>query len=393
MGKKLIVINVLLLLLSGCWDRTEIEELGFVISAAVNSVDEESEEFERGTDKLATTYQIAIPGRMAGGAEETESSEKPFFTIKTTEKTNFSSNRNIPSRRSRRLTFEHLKVLLLDDDLVQQDMLKYTLDFYIRDHAMRRNTEIFVVEGEADEVLYDDRPPDPLTGLALQRIVENDSSNLSMIEKSTISDITNSLLSKSSFVVPRIIERQDTSYWIRGGAIFNGDGEYGGWLTDEMAVGYNILVGDMKNGIVQTSLDNPEEMFVFETGRMRASVDVQAGKENTPVVYNVSLKAEGALVESWIEREDSVTQESFREMEGAIEKYMVSQAEAFIEKVQGELFLDFIGFSEKLRIQEFDLWRQLKDEWEGPEGHFKDVEINISADARIRHFMTKERAF
>ncbi|WP_026689078.1 Ger(x)C family spore germination protein [Alteribacter aurantiacus] len=390
MGKKLLLCGFGLLLLTGCWDRVEIEERGFVISAAVSSA-EDNGDFERGKDKLAVTLQIAIPSKMVGAGEE-GIKNRPFFLIKTTERTNFGSNRNIPSRRSRLLNYEHLKVVLLDDDLVKQDMLKYTLDFYIRDHEMRRNTELFVVEGDADKVLEDDRPPEPLTGLALVSTVENDVRDLSMIEKATISDVTNKLLANVAFVIPRVIERQATSYRIRGGAIFNGAGEFKAMLTDEKAIGYNLLLGDMKNAIVETSLENQEDIFVFETGRMSSSIDASVNDQGTPV-FDVKMKAEGALVESWIEDVDSVTQEAFREMETAIEAYMIEHTEAFIRDMQDEFHLDVTGLSEELRVQNHEQWRKMKDEWDGEDGFFKDAEITISADVRIRHFMTKERVF
>ncbi|PYZ98829.1 hypothetical protein CR205_09735 [Alteribacter lacisalsi] len=391
--KLVFMLLFALCLLTSCWDRTEIEEIGFVIAAAVTTAEslEDDSEFDIGNDKLALTYQVAIPSRMAGGAEEAQE-DRPFYTVKTTERSNFGANRNIPSRRSRLMNYEHLKVVLLEDDLIEKDLLKYALDFFIRDHEMRRNTEVFVVDGDSSNILKEDRPPDPLTGLAIMSTAENEIRDLSMLDIKTISDITNALLNNNNFVVPRLTERQGTSYRIRGGGIFSGDGKFMDWLDDEMTIGYKLLEGNMNNGVVETTLnDEDEKLFVFETSRMTRNITVDT---SGPVPsFHVNLKAEGPVVESWIEDEDTVRPEFLNKMEDAVEAYMTDHSTKTAVFMQNELYLDIFGLIEELRIQDHSLWKELKDDWDGPEGIFREVDFSISADVKIRHYMTKERVF
>ncbi|TMW73994.1 Ger(x)C family spore germination protein [Alteribacter natronophilus] len=391
--KRVLALLLMLPLLVSCWDRTEIEEVGFVIAASVTSAEsvKEDEEFDVGEDKLALTYQVAIPARMVGGGEEAQD-ERPFLTVKTTERSNFGANRNLPSRRPRLMNYEHLKVVLLEEELVEKNMLKYVLDFFIRDHEMRRNTEVFIVDGDASMVLNDDRLPDPLTGMSIMSTAENETRDLAMLEPRTISYVTNALLNNSNFVVPRLIERENTSYRVRGGAIFSGDGKFMGWLSDEMTIGLKLMEGNMKNGIVETAIDDEQDkLFVFETSRMSRNIEVDTSGE-TPS-FHVSMKAEGTLVESWIEDEEAVSPAFINEMEESVESYMVDQAEKTDAFLQEDLYLDILGLVEELRIQDHELWRQLKDDWDGPEGVFRGLDITISADVKIRHFMTKERVF
>ncbi|WP_096440333.1 Ger(x)C family spore germination protein [Alteribacter populi] len=393
MGRKykyFIFLVTVFLFLTGCWDRNEIEEIGFIIAAAIGSA-EEVEKFKKGEDQLALTYQVAIPSLMTGGSEETNAEGTPFFNLKTTERTNFGANRNIPSRQSRLLNYEHLKVILLDDGLIEKGMLKYVLDFFLRDHEMRRNTEVFVVEGDASTVLSDDQPPEPLTGLAIRSTAENDLQDLSMLENVTISEVTNALLNEQSFVVPRVIHREGTSYRVRGGAIFNAQGDFVDWLTDELSIGYKFMNGNMKKGIIEASLDNPEDMFVFEANRMSANISFRL--DNEKPIFDVELKSEGALVESWIEDENVIKEQYLREMEEVLETMVVEKTQETIRQMQEEHQLDIFNLLQRVRLQNYSYWEQIRDRWEGPEGEFSTAEVNVTANIRIRHFMTKERFF
>ena len=73
---------VLLLFLTGCWDRTEIEDRGFVIGAAIDApqqenvekgAEKEAEDKPKGKQRYVLTTQMVVPAALtqgSGGGEE-----------------------------------------------------------------------------------------------------------------------------------------------------------------------------------------------------------------------------------------------------------------------------------------------------------------------------------
>ena len=61
MKKQTVFVSCFFLLLTGCWDKVEIEDLAYVIAIGLDKTEGEN---------LVITYQIAIP---EGGEGDTES--------------------------------------------------------------------------------------------------------------------------------------------------------------------------------------------------------------------------------------------------------------------------------------------------------------------------------
>lgn len=86
------LILIGLYVLTGCWDRTEIEEIGFVMATGLDPVESKNARGNKPFD-FQTTYQVAIPGIVGG--EKAVEGEKGFFTIATSSNTNFIQRRYI----------------------------------------------------------------------------------------------------------------------------------------------------------------------------------------------------------------------------------------------------------------------------------------------------------
>ncbi|MBU8905469.1 Ger(x)C family spore germination protein [Desertibacillus haloalkaliphilus] len=397
----LVILLSIGIVLTGCWDLTEIEEIGFVLAVGIDPVDDEDEmvkkyEAEKGrsigkkTDHdqfVKTSFQVAIPSKIE--AQEGARTGRAFLTISSTAPTNFETNRHIASRRSRRLNFEHLKAIVINEEIVRQpEMLEHMLDFFIRDHEMRRRTYMYVTDGDGKEVLDIKLPLEELGATSITDITDNEDAVLQMLPPLTIGELSELIASDQSFLIPRVAQHND-DLKIAGAAVVSGaDKRLVGWLGEEDVKGYNWITGEAESSIIQV-LHSDIEPFVYEVTSMSSTIDYK--RENNKNTFDVEIRVEGAFTESWIHDLEVGDPGVLRQLEDEIAAEIRRQVEETIEKMQTEFHADVFDFLKEVRKTNYDYWKTVKDEWDGEDGEFKDTEVSVDAKVKIRHYMLKER--
>lgn len=137
------------LLLAGCWDRKELEEVAFVLMLGVDK-GEESE--------FAVTAAIAIPARMAGGDGGGGGGEEKPYVVTTVEGPTVSGAMAMMSGYiDRRLSLDHTKALFMGEELAREGALR-GLDEMIRFRQSRRTILYVVTKGKAVDFLQGMKP-------------------------------------------------------------------------------------------------------------------------------------------------------------------------------------------------------------------------------------------
>lgn len=385
--RKLVLI-LILLLLSGCWDLKEIEEIGFVLAVALDpNYDQEIEDhFEIETKKPAThmfktTYQVVIPSVLGEG---NSLEEKAFFNISTVGRTNFKSNRNILARESRRLNYEHLKVLIINEQLVKDMFMEKLVDFFIRDHEMRRDTLLFIADGDGEKILGQKLPLEIAPAISIKMIQENYQAHHGMQADFNIGELSKKVLEQKSFLVPRIVENKG-DFKIAGAAVIHSN-KFKGWLGEEDIDGYNILTNDTENAVVEATFK--EELFVYETSNFNTSIKYtqKDGKD----YFHLLIKSEGSFVENWVDNIKLSEQETIEQLQKEVAKELENKAKKIIEKLQHQFYVDAYGFGDYVNRKKPKYWKGIKEEWEGENGYFSKANFTVEAKVRIRDYMTKE---
>ncbi|WP_096200825.1 Ger(x)C family spore germination protein [Bacillus sp. FJAT-45350] len=404
--KKTIIFTLLIVLTSSflisCWDMTEIEEIGFVMAIALDPTPNEEKklkEIENETGKTIgrkgehdqlfnVSFDIAIPSRIE--AQEGGRTGRAFFTKTTSALTNFKAVRQLSTRSSRRLNFEHLKAIIINEELVKgKPMLEHLGDLYIRDHEMRRRTFMYITNKEARDVIDNKLPLEELIAESIVSINENHRAASSMIPPTTIGDVAINITGNNSFLIPRIIPYEG-ELKITGGAVFLGkENIMLGWLGEEDISGYNWVIGEAGNSIIEVQYDEDEaELFVFET--ITASSTVNYVRDNGKDIFNVLIRAEGSLAESWLHDVEFSDEEVIKELEEKIEKAIERKAIRILDKMQNEFQSDIFGFHKKVKQKQYPYWKTVQDNWDGENSVFQEAEINVKTSVKIRHYMLNE---
>ncbi len=375
------------LLAAGCWDRVEIEDRGFVVGVAIDKAKDEENVAEskgrpKGKRRYLVTYQIAIPGGLGAGAAEGGDGTKAFFNLTSEGYAMMEINRILSSRSSRPPYMEHLKLIIISDEIVKETRaFQDILDFYIRDPEMRRGTYLAVTKGKAKDVLEVENPSEKLPVLYLISVMDNNEETGRMHEPVLIGDIHEHLLSGTGFVVPRLIPQK---YEVKsaGVAAFRGhDNRLAGWLDEEETEGLNFLTGKIKGGITIAKLGDNLLLYDIKNIRQKIKVDT-TDKQKLKVTFDIKL--EGMLHET-LETEDVLMRSTLDKIQKLIDEEIERICNNTIEKLQKHYKIDVLGIAEYLAADHPHLWENIKKDWNEGKHLFSKATIEVKSNALIRN--------
>lgn len=138
-----------LLLLSGCYDKKELEQQAYVIAIGVDKTD------EKGLYKF--TFQIANPevgSAIVGGGSQ----EDPKETVSITGSDILTATNTANSFVSREITLDHTRVLVTSEKLARSGDFIRIMQTTARTTQIRRGVQIIVSKEKASEFLNNTNP-------------------------------------------------------------------------------------------------------------------------------------------------------------------------------------------------------------------------------------------
>lgn len=134
----LVWISLCILLLSGCWDSRETDQLGYVLVIGLDKGEK---------NIIKVTFQLAIPepieGRTAEKGTEVVSVEAPSI---------FAAQELTDTFVSKRSTIIHNKAIVVSEDIAREGLSKY-INPLVRSSDLRRTNYLLVTQGKAHDFI------------------------------------------------------------------------------------------------------------------------------------------------------------------------------------------------------------------------------------------------
>ncbi|HEX3012438.1 MAG TPA: Ger(x)C family spore germination protein [Syntrophomonadaceae bacterium] len=354
MQKSFVLLLILLLLpmLPGCWDAEEINELGFVLSVAL----------DKAGDGYKVTAQIAKPETYSKtpSGSGTSAKEKPFWVVSGTGQSIFEAIRNMSNTAPRRIFWAHIKVIIIGEKLARNDIHE-VLDFFTRNPELRLRTLVAVTPGEASKLLevVPMMEKDPATDL--ERIIENRSlagKGYRIMLKNFLEDY---LEPNANPAASRIILSKaegNPVLELNGAAVFRKN-KMAGWLDPKETKGLLWIKSEIKGSIVVVSCpyDGRPITLEIKSGKTSFQSSVQNGIPN----YQIKVKAAATLVEQGCGT-DFTDQKAIKALEKASESIIRNDIQSALTAAQN-LNIDFLGLNEVLHRQNKKEWLELSKNW------------------------------
>jgi len=385
----IVALGVFLSISSGCWNRREIETLGFVVAAGVDTSLGATHwdspgvggELER---RMQFTAQIMRPSAIVAG-ERSQTLERPFWVASATGRTFLECIRSLSEASPRILYWPHNRWLLLGEEYAKSGVAR-VLDFWERDQETRRRAVVGVVkDGRAWDLLQTEFELERTPSEAGRGTLLNASKKSSSIVWTSVNDFVVALASEGidpialrvetipyayPYEITGDVTREEVKATARlsGAAVFRSD-KLVGWLDGREARGYNWVVGKVKSALLV--VEAPERSIEPEPGASLIGLEIIGAKgafkpkitddgRSIGIAVKISAEANFADVQPYVDSySDS---ELWTITERRLEEVIRNEVMAAITKAQ-ELRADIFGFGRGVYRADPKLWKQVKDRW------------------------------
>lgn len=415
-----LMLFVITLTFTGCWDRIEIEDRGYILALGVDKYDPsdlnkyESKEYidlERKTEKFPPDQKKPeIKTDQKGIDPKTKRKVKPplptkesqykysvtvlfpnlrmmskpsqsdeqmrFLFVRPTN--NVLGIRNYLERDiNKRLYYGYLKVVVLGRDLVDDPgLVKEVLDSLNRDKDIPQNTFLYVSETTARDTLNTMPLVQPVTGIHLFEISKN-AIVYGRIIDTPLSSVINSFINSKCAVISRV-EPDIETLRVAGAAVLK-NYRFVGWLDEKQLIVYKLLMGKAKHTLID-DLKYKSTYIPFITTEVQTKKKLESENGKLELIYNIRIEGEV---------NQFVFQSGYKVLDDPMRSYIQSQLNKIIKQKANEVInllkykynADILGVGDFISKRRPKDWKRLEKNWDD---EFKKIRIVIVPDVRVR---------
>lgn len=362
------ILIIFMLLATGCWDRTEINDIALITASAYDLVSEGG---------IRYTVQMMLP--TAGGAKSGQGSsggsKKADFIVETAVGADVGeAEKNIQKRFPRKLFRGHRRVIVIGEDLARNGMGEI-LDSVSRDPQNRLRTNVLVAEGISGcDLLKIDYPLERVPAEAMREVTQ--------IGIGIEANIRDFLIAKSSQGIQPIgvsiaPKSNKEGFDEVGIAVFK-DTQLVGYLKGEEIEGYLWVTEKFKNSTITTPVPGKEGMIRINVKSADAKITPKI--EGNKVSIYIDLKGEGSIYGNSTQLDLSMPQNIILAQE-AVKNKIKNIVQNTVQLVQKEYKSDIFGFGNIINQHNAKEWNRLRENWDDI---FFDAKVFVSADFKIR---------
>ncbi|MGA4515731.1 spore gernimation protein GerC [Solibacillus silvestris] len=391
MKKYMFILIILNFILTGCWDKRELNELAITLALGIDKVE--------GEDEYEVTAQVVVPSAVSmkdgtGGATVT------LFTENG--ETVYEALRRMTKVSPRKIYPGHLQMLIIGEELAKEGIGE-SLDLLARDWELRPDFYVVVAKDvTAREILnvttdLESIPASKMFaglkvsekawagtyGVTLDELIvdlisEGKEAVLTGIQLAGNKQIGSTQQNIESISKPAQIKYDNL-------AVFKED-RLMGWLTEQDSRGYSGITNSVKSTVTSISCPN-EGKSTIEVTNFHSKVEgnIVHGKPEV----NIHTKAEGKVGEVRC-KIDLKNPEAIQELEKIYEKEATRIINETIDVLQQEYQSDIFGFGEAIHRSNPQEWDQIKENWDE---EFSDLTVNVKVDMKIRLTGTVNSSF
>lgn len=369
---KLLLVNItVLFLLTGCWDRTEINDVAFVVATGV----------DKGKDNTySISVEVPLPSSMGGagssGGGGGTSGEGPFYVAQGKGGNARLGLEDIQLRLSRKLYFGHRRVAIIGEDMAKEGISEILNGIFVQPQS-RISAFLLISKGKAVNLLKTQPRMEQYSGEAMREMAK---SGINM----TVMDALEDLDRPGKDMVIPIIEQTGTMKKEANGkevlmqnfAIFQGDKlafntnfkESLGilWLKEKMQKkSFPFYVEKNKQISVQIIENNLKQSFKLVNGKPTFHLNVRA----TAILLGNSPN---------LRLEDPKT---YHFVLSKMEKEIEQEVKGVIDHAHSN-GVDVFGFGWYLYRNHHQEWQtDWKKNWDQT---LKNLKVTVAADADIQ---------
>ena len=379
------ILFTLTLFISGCWDRKEIENRGYVLGLGIDYVespgakglyDLDETPQAAGQRKYKLTYEMPKFNKSEASKEVTKGQSHLVWSGEG--ESMFAITRMISTKTYFSPFFEDLQILIFSEATARGGVGEI-LDFFLRDAEMRRRTKVFVTPGRAEDVLKAELQVAEVNSTFIGKLTANTNKAPYFAGKAELGQLAQAIRSNSSFIVPMVVVENKEVRLLKG-AIFNKEHKMVGEMNELEILGGKILRNTLKAGIVV--VPNPADLQHIATFEIyEKKIKVNSYIQDDQIVFAVKAILIGNLGENMVKNQDAVDPDFTKDTEKEIAAEVTRQIQAAFSKQQ-ELKADVTELGDVVHRQHPDYWKKVQENWD--EEVFPLAKLDVNVEIHIR---------
>ncbi|QGH36437.1 Ger(x)C family spore germination protein [Gracilibacillus salitolerans] len=365
---RLVLLFICIVLLSGCWDKKELNEVAVVIGVGIDKVSDKEDVYE-------ITAQVIKP------LTEDQGSELPTWSITAQGETVMSAIKNMNRLSPRRLYWSHLQIIIFGEELAREGVAPI-ITWFERDRDSRAGSYLVVTRGSAQDLLNQKIELGSIPSKAMSDLLDTAEQRQIIARKVKLRDFTTVLTTpgidaSADVIHPKTIRGEVESYEVREVAVFKED-KVVGYIDRPELAGTELLKDTYDYFILEGACPgDEEELFAFQTTSYESEDELNF--ENEEVTYKVNIFLEGNLSDQTCSI-DLLERDKLEQVEEKLSEIITTHIENEFELAK-EMGSDIYGIGQKLRRSYPDAWKKVKNQ---PDELLAKVKFDIQVTSNIR---------
>ncbi|MEI1420513.1 Ger(x)C family spore germination protein [Bacillus cabrialesii] len=351
------------MLLAGCWDRTEINDIAFVVSSAI----------DKKKDQYRVALQIPLVGQLGGqtGGGGGTAGSKTWYVDSASGTTIKEANNKLQTSLSRTINTSHRRTVVIGEEMAREGVAP-VFDILTRNPQNRLTALILVSRGEARDILNTDVqleqfPAEMIRELAIM------ATNRPVFLSRFMSD----LLEKGSDAYAPVITASKTkpggkgksNLKIDGLAIFKSD-KLVDIFKDEHMTAALILLNQARQP--EFILDLPNQMGKASIQLQKSNASFHAAEKNGKLSVTIEIRAKGIIMENQSTYETREN-DQFYIIQKALNRAIKEDVISTVHRLQKRK-ADPAGFQDRM-IRSMAITKNMRSKkWDDV---YKDMEIHV----------------
>ncbi|WP_029422030.1 Ger(x)C family spore germination protein [Alicyclobacillus macrosporangiidus] len=365
----LFVASIGSLVLPGCFDIQEVDDMNIVIALGVDRTD---------NGLVRVTAQLVNPEAVpsAGGGESSSGGGVRSFLIR--DETGSSIEEAVERFKEdvpHRMYLAHNTLVVFGSDYAKQGIDR-AFDYFERNRYFRRNQLFLVTPGQARDVLSAPSDPEPINALGLRDLVEQIGEMFRFVNSGQL-EVMREYLSPSQAPVLSLVDRDASGHLLmKGVALFCGAKMVDVLTVDEIK-GLAWLMGNTRQVDIHLPCESRSD-GVGSAVRLlvsRTKVIPQFGNDGVSFLVKVQARAEVDRLCPY----KRLTEKTYQQLEQKTAQYMERQMQAVMAKIQSD-GVDACQFGTRLFIENPRKWRQISAQWPA---YFARAQVRYSVQVHI----------
>jgi Ger(x)C family germination protein len=379
-----VLLITIVMPISGCWDRKEIENRGYVLGVAIDHATADDgqgkKEFlyaPQGAGQRKYLVTMELPKFRKEASKEISSAQQHLIWAAEGESM-FAITRAINTKVYFGMFFEDIQIIIFSE-AVAREGIGDIIDFWLRDAEIRRKVKLFVTPDRAEGILKAKLQVDEVNSMFIAKLLNNADKSPYFSSKATIGEISEAIRNKRSFVMPLVMTAEKEVKLTRA-AVFDKQQKMIGVFDEFEVYGAKLIKRELKQGVVVVSHPaDAEKIAVFEL--YEADIKVKPSFADNALRFSLEAKFVGTLGENQEARQDVLDPEFTKAMEEKVAAEYTRMVRKAYDKQQ-ELKVETLGLGKLVYNEYPQYWKSIKERWE--EEVFPNVQLDVKITVSVR---------